>query len=159
MFCAASSPGPPLLETRIIWLLRYEISLPSPKDVDFGARGLSNADNAPVSATVSGLGGGGSPFGGVRDAQRSSRDQSGLPVPILSPLSANSDGRILLPYPGLFEFILSSPLLEDLGPVGYGDSQSSGDSPYGSQAVFPSTSPSLTGTLGFYPLREVGDVA
>ena len=63
-------------------------------------------------------------------------------------------GPILLPYPGLFDFILSFPLLEDLGLTGYDDSQFNDDDPHGPQNIIPSTSPPLTGSLHFH-LRGV----
>jgi len=62
-------------------------------------------------------------------------------------------GPILLPYPGLFDFILSFPLLEDLGLTGFDDPQFNGNRPPDEpQTAIPSTSPPFTGTLGFHLL-------
>ena len=66
---------------------------------------------------------------------------------------------ILLPYPALFDFILSFPLLEDLGLSGYQDPQFNGDRPHQPQPVITSTSPPLTGSLDFHLLGGAGDVA
>jgi len=68
-------------------------------------------------------------------------------------------GPILLPYPGLFDFILSFPLLEDLALTGFSDSQFNGDGPHRQRTVIPPTSPPLTGTLGFYLHGGAGNVA
>ena len=67
---------------------------------------------------------------------------------------------IVLPYPGLFDFILSFPLLEDLGLKGYQNPRFGGDrTPDGPQTVIHSTSPPLTGSLEFLLLGGGGDVA
>ena len=68
-------------------------------------------------------------------------------------------GPIFLPYPGLLDFILSFPLLEDLGLTGYDDPQFNGNRPDEPQTVIPSTSPPLTGSLEFHLLGGAGDVA
>jgi len=68
-------------------------------------------------------------------------------------------GPIIFPYPGLFDFILSFPLLEDLSLTGYGDPQFDDDGPYGTQTTVPLMSPPLTGSLDFHIFRWAGDVA
>jgi len=70
-------------------------------------------------------------------------------------------GRIYLPYAGLFDFIISFPLLEDLSLTGVDDPHFDG---YRSldglaQTVIPSTSPPLTGSLDFHVLGGAGDIA
>jgi len=67
--------------------------------------------------------------------------------------------RILLPHPGLFNFILSFPLLEDLCLTGFNDPQFNGDGPHEPPTVIPSTSPPLTGLLDLHFHEGAGDVA
>ena len=86
-------------------------------------------------------------------------DISLAPFRELSPtLKSLRLGPILLPYPGLFDFILSFPLLEDLGLTGCDEPQFNGDRPHQPQTVIASTSPPLTGSLDFDILGGVGDV-
>jgi len=61
-------------------------------------------------------------------------------------------GLISLPYPQVFDLICSFPLLEDFTLMGYNASLAEGDSPDRPQAVIHSSSPALTGTLGFHIL-------
>ena len=68
-------------------------------------------------------------------------------------------GPILVPFPGLFDFILSFPLLEDLGLKGRDDMWFDGDDTHGPQTVIPSTSPPLTGSLEFHILGGAEDIA
>ena len=68
-------------------------------------------------------------------------------------------GAIILPYPGLFDLILSFPLLEDLGLAGYDEPALDGSGLHGPQTIVPSTSPVFTGTLEFRRLEGAGDIA
>jgi len=71
-------------------------------------------------------------------------------------------GPILLPCPGLFDFVLSFPLLEDFSLAGYNDPQFDvdGNRPLDEpQTVIPSTSPPLTGSLGFHLRGGAGNAA
>jgi len=76
-----------------------------------------------------------------------------------SPLKSLHIGSILIPYPGLFDFILFFPLLEDLNLTGSGDPQLNDDGPHKTQTTIPSTSPPLTGFLNFHLLGGAGGVA
>ena len=68
-------------------------------------------------------------------------------------------GIILLPYPGLFDFILSFPLLEDLGLAGHDDPSPNTKDPLGLHTVIPSTSPPFIGSLVFHIGGRAADVA
>ena len=59
-------------------------------------------------------------------------------------------GPIAHPHPQLFNLILSFPLLEDLSLTGYDGSLVKGRYPDKPRAVIPSSSPPLTGSLGFH---------
>ena len=61
-------------------------------------------------------------------------------------------GLISLPHPQIFDLVCSFPLLEDFTLIGYDEPLGQGDSPGRPQAVIPSSSPALTGTLGFHVL-------
>ena len=64
--------------------------------------------------------------------------------------------------PGLFGFILSFPLLKDLGLMGFNDPQLSRSRPRAPDephTVIPSTSALLTGSLDFHLLGGAGGVA
>jgi len=67
-------------------------------------------------------------------------------------------GRIYLPYPGLFDFIISFPLLEDLSLTDVDDPHFDGYRPLDglAQTVIPSTSPPLTWSLNLHLLGWAG---
>jgi len=66
---------------------------------------------------------------------------------------------ILLPFPQVFDLILSFPLLEDLTLEGREESRFNDDDPHESWTVVPSASPVFTGSLDFHILGGAGNVA
>ena len=64
---------------------------------------------------------------------------------------------IVLPFPQVFDLILSFPLLEDLALEGRDESRFNDHDPHGPQIVVPSTSPVFTGTLDFRILEGAGN--
>ena len=66
---------------------------------------------------------------------------------------------IILPHPGLFDLILSFPLLEDLTLAGYKEPALDDDGSREPQTIVPSASPIFTGSLEFGGLQGAGDIA
>ena len=66
---------------------------------------------------------------------------------------------VVLSSPGLFDLILSFPLLEDLTLVGYDESGPNDDEPDWPQTIIPSTLPTFTGSLELYVIEGVGNIA
>jgi len=66
---------------------------------------------------------------------------------------------ILLPFPQVFDLILSFPLLEDLVLKGRDESWLNDDDPRVPQTVVPRTSPVFTGSLDFHVLGGAGHAA
>ena len=67
-------------------------------------------------------------------------------------------GLIFLPFPGLFDFILSFPLLEDLGLTCQDDPRPNTNDSYEPSTVIPSTLPPLTGSLVFDIFGRAQDI-
>jgi len=66
---------------------------------------------------------------------------------------------ILLPYPQLFDLVCSFPLLEDLTLAGHQLSFDGDGDTHEPQAIAPSASPPLTGSLDLYVLGGLGKIA
>jgi len=128
----------------------------------YHARALTVGYHRPITTLDGEEGGWIRAFSGVKNlvlngGDRYNRSLSALtpfhiPAPTLKSLQVDS---VLLPFPGLFNFIISFPLLEDLSLTGFHDPRLL----HGPQAPTPSTSPPLNGTLDLHQLRGVGGIA